>query len=844
MSGTLSLNGTWGLTWAEGSPLMTPGYYTGPTLDGRKTFDAEVPCPVHKVLLDRGMIEDPNLGLNSLKARWVEEMFWIYRRTVDVPAEAAEQNAWLVFERLEYNAIVWLNGEEVGRHQNAHRPARFNVTGKLRAGGLAEGRGDLLVVQLDTGMHSASEKSATEYQMAEIELLTKRHWHRKAQYQSGWDWNARLMNVGILGDARLEWTAGPRLDQVTVYAVPTADLSSARFTIRATVEGLAEMQIDAVLRARIVETGQEATLPITIAPGEGRHELSIDVENPTLWWPIHHGEQFRYTVEISLDCGGETQSVTRRTGVRRVEIDQSPHPVEGQYFIVTINNRPVFCKGGNWVPADLLYSTVTAERYRDLVGLAVGANFNMLRIWGGAIFADHAMLDACDEAGVLVWHDFLFACAKYPGDDPAFAAEVRREVTWAVRDMAHHPSLVVWCGNNEIEWGDWAWGYDGNARSHPHYAIFHHDIPSIVLNEDPSTRHWISSPYSPDYKYPNDPTVGDQHPWGVSIQDPGPPDWWKYRAYVDRFPNEGGVLGATSPATLRQFLPEGERKLLSPTWDHHDNPMGCLSHEQGALGRAYQTVEFWTGIDPLSLDLEKYAYVSGLLHAEGLTEYITNYRRRMFSSSSAIFWMYNDSWPVTHGWTIVDYYLRKKLAYHPVRRAFAPVTVVVAEEGGEVTIYGVNDTPTAWTGQVRFGIFSLAGGLPRDETHKVTLEPNASTPLGTFPRAKWERVGLKTSGAFGVLLDGGKPIAQHRLFLERFKDLSFAEPRIEPTVADRALTLMSDAFVWGLCLDVDGEAPLADNCFDLLPGIPYVLPWEPGLGAPRFVRLGNRDAVQ
>jgi beta-mannosidase len=816
---------------------MHSGHYTGPTLDGRKLLDAEVPAPIHKVLMDLGLLEDPNLGLNSLKARWVEEMFWIYRHTFDAPPEAAEQAAWLVFDRLEYNAVVWLNGEEIGRHANAHRPARFNVAGKLRAGE------NLIVLKLETGIHDAADRPAAEYQVAEIELLTKRHWHRKAQYQSGWDWNARLMNVGILGDVRLEWCAGPRLDQATVFAVPSADLSTAKFTVRATVEGLSDAPAEAVLRARIAETGQEATLSIAVAAGEKRHELTLDVADPRLWWPVNHGEQYLYTVEVTLEAAGEAQTLTRRTGVRRVEIDQSPHPVEGTYFIVTVNNRPIFCKGGNWVPPDLLYSTVTPERYRRLVDLAVAANFNMLRIWGGAIFADHALLEACDEAGVMVWHDFLFACAKYPGDDPAFAAEVRREVTWAVRDMAHHPSLIVWCGNNEIEWGDWAWGYDDTLRTHPHYAIFHHDIPAIVGAEDPSTRHWISSPYSPDFKHPNDPTVGDQHPWGVSIIDPGPPDFWTYRTYVDRFPNEGGVLGATSPATLRQFLPEAERRVLSPTWDHHDNPMGCLSSTQGGLGRAYESVRFWTGLDPLALDMDRYAFVSALLQAEGLTEYITNYRRRMFSSSSAIFWMYNDSWPVTHGWTIVDYYLRKKLAFHPVRRAFAPVTVVVADEGEAVTVYGVNETPEEWTGQVRFGIFALAGGLPRDETHKVALPPKASTPLGSFPRAKWEKVGLRTSGAFAVLLRDGKPVAQHRLFLERFKDLAFADPKIEMLVTGDALTLVSDAFAWGVCLDVDGEAPLADNCFDLLPGVPYLMPWPAGLGDPRLIRLGNRDAV-
>jgi beta-mannosidase len=838
MSGSLCLNGKWGLTWAEGAALMSPDQYTAAGLRGRRLMEVPVPASIHAVLMDKGLIDDPNIGLNSLKARWVEEQFWIYRHTFAVPEEALRQNAWLIFEKLEFEAKVLLNGEEIGQHANAHRPGRFEVTGKLRAGE------NLLVVRLSTGMHAAADKPGAEYAGNHIDLLTKRPWHRKPQYQGGWDWNARLMNVGILGDVKLEWHPGPVLEQVAVFALPSPDLKSAKVHVRAFVNNPAQDEIRGTLRARISEAGQEASLPVRIGPGESHHELTIDLPGPRLWWPIGQGEQHRYTIDVELETPGDTQSAARKTGVRRIEIDQSAHPEVGQYFIIRVNNRPIFCKGGNWVPPDLLYSTVTAERYRELVKLAIEANFNTLRVWGGGCFADHALCDACDEAGILIWHDFLFACCKYPGDHPEFAAEVRREVSWAVRDLAHHPSIVVWCGNNEIEWGDWNWGYDNKLRTHPHYAMFHHDIPAIATRENPATAYWISSPYSPEYKEPNDPTVGDQHPWGVSILEPCGADFWKYRQYVDRFPNEGGVIGISSPATLRQFLPEDQCRLLSPAWDHHDNPFACTSPKPGELGRAYATVEMWTGRNPEKMDWEDYAFVSALLQAEGLQEYIANYRRRMFSSSSAIFWMYNDSWPVTHGWTIVDYYLRKKLAYHPVRRAFQPVRVVVAEDNREVVVFGVNDAIGEWSGQLRFGLFQLAGGPPVDENKAVTLPPNASTAIARIDRSRWEKLGLNQTGAFAVLSAGGQMISQHRLFLERFKDLKFIEPKVNLSLKHSVLTLSSQAFAWGVCLDVDGEVPVADNCFDLLPGVPYTLPWPSTLGEPRVVRVGNRDAVK
>jgi len=833
MAGSIGLNGTWRLAWAE---LHDPDYLTAARLVGRSLIDAPVPGCVHRALIDAGLLEDPNIGLNSLKARWVEEQVWVYRRTFTAPAEAIGKPAWLVFERLELGATVWLNGQEVGRHANAHRPARFRVTGRLLEGE------NLLVVRLVAGMHAHNDKPIAEYDGGLSGRLTRRVWNRSPQHQHGWDWHPRLINVGILGDVRLEWHERTALEQLAVVAVPAPDLSRAVVRVRAAIDNPGD-KTPAVLRARVEDAGAEAELACELPPGESVQELALELASPALWWPRGHGEARLYTVSAELDCGGELQRASRRIGVRRVEVDQSPHPVEGSHFIVKINNRPVFCKGANWVPADLLYGEVGPERYRRLVELALGANFNTLRVWGGGLFADHALLDACDENGVLVWHDFLFACGKYPGDWPEFAAEVRREATWAARELAHHPSLVVWCGNNEIEWGDWHWGYDDSLRTHPHYAIFHHDLPLIVRRENPSVFYWPSSPFSPDQRPPGDPTVGDQHPWGVSLGDPGPADWWKYRGYVDRFPNEGGVLGVSSPATLRQFLPERERGILSPSWEHHDNPFAYMDVARGELGHAYRTVQFWTGRDPLSMSWEDYAFASALMQAEGLQEYIANYRRRMFSSASAIFWMYNDSWPVTHSWAIVDYYLRKKLAYHPVRRAFRPVTVVVAEDGPTVGVFGVNDTPSDWSGELRWGLFLLAGGRPVDEMRPVTIPANASTELARIDRALWEALGFEKSGAFAVLEENGKPVAQHRLFLARFKDLEFVPAEVRLELAGGELVVSSERFAWAVCLDVEGELPLADNCFDLIPGLPYVMPWDERLPAPAVVRMGSRDVV-
>lgn len=836
MPQALSLNGAWELAWHD----EFPQFLTAETAPLRTKLTANVPEPVHATLMRHGLLDDPRVGLNSLKARWVEEQFWVYRKTFTSPLAPAQrgENVVLIFDLLEYDAVIYLNGQEIGRHASAHVPARFDVTGKLRPAG----EENTLVVRLDAGLYAVADKPAADYQPTPLSSLSKIHWMRKGQWQRGWDWQQRLMNVGILGDVKLVWDMSPYLQHTSAYTLLSDDLQRGTIVARAIALNPGSATDTATLTLRL-DNRLSVSQPVTLPPGSSEHTLTLTVENPTLWWPIGHGDATRHTLAISLHHSSGPEKLKglvhvhfAEVGFRKVEVDQSAHPEEGKHFILKINNKPIFCKGGNWVPPDMLYSTVTPERLEELVDLAVGANFNLLRIWGGGTWAGHELLALCDAKGILVWHDLLFACSKYPGDDPAFAQKAREEVRWGMREFAHHPSLVVWCGNNEIEEGDWNWGYDRQPQTHPHYALFHHDFPQLAKREAPYAFYWISSPYSPDYENPTDPTVGDQHPWGVSLRQDGPTDWWAYRTYVDRFPNEGGVLGASSPATLRQFLPEGQRQLNSPARDHHDNPYALQPMTPGQPGRAYQTLTHWTGLHAEQLDWETYAFASALLQAEGLTEYITNYRRRMFSSAAAIFWMYNDSWPTTHSWTIVDYYRRKKLAYHPVRRAFQPISVVCAQEpDGTYSVYGINETDSEQSLRFLSGALYVEGfddfeGYPVED---VTLSPNTTKCIASY------------SGKFpyfaALFRSSGERVAQHRVFFQRFHELNLdPNPEISLTLENGVLTLRSDVFVWGVCLDIDGERPVADNGFDLLPCVPYSLPWdETVLGEPKVLRTGN-----
>ncbi|MEI6085704.1 MAG: hypothetical protein WCS70_15580 [Verrucomicrobiota bacterium] len=815
---TLDLNGTWRLLGSDGERGRVE-HANNPVADEARYIDAQVPGEVHLDLWRAGRIDDPYVGTNCLKARWVEECYWAYRRWFDAPKTTGR--VWLVFDRLDLVAKIFLNGVEVGTHKNVFYPCRIEVTGKLKPGR------NLLTVHVEGGLFDVMDKPMDGYVRKLDQRLHKGIWLRKPQCQFNWDWSTRLINVGITGGVRLEWTTDPvRLDQLVPLAELSADLKSGKVRARLFVESAKKLRGELTVEL----AGQKIITPVTIKAGLHPVEATIAIDQPALWWPVGHGAQHLYDVRVTLKIAGKSVGTkAARVGFRHVRINQDPHPETGRYFAVEVNGKKIFCKGGNFVPPDMIFQRCDRARYDTLTDRALEANFNLLRIWGGGQYESDDFYELCDLKGILVWQEFIFACHKYPVVHKEFFDNVKAEATYNVRRLASHPSLVIWCGNNEMEWGAWEWGFDSGAITYPDYAMFHLTLPRLLKDEDPTRFYWPSSPYSLDGEPPNADHTGDQHPWQVGFANR---DFRDYRKMTCRFPNEGGFLGPTALPTMLACLEEKDRRVQSFAWQVHDNSVdswGTPSYPDGIL-------PLWTGHDTRKLFIADYTYWGGLVHGEALSEYIHNFRRRMFSSAAAIFWMYNDCWPATRSWTIVDYYLRRTPSFHPVRRAMQPVTVVVAEEGKEIVIFGINETSQPVNAELRYGIFNLAGNYPLDHTEAVTLAPNASTRLASFPRAAWKNP--KASAAFAILHDGDRLIARHRLILPLFKELKWPSARVNIRVRAGRATFESKTFVWGVCLDLDGERKLPDNFFDLYPGIPHTIRWT-SRTKPKVLATGN-----
>ncbi len=825
--GRQDLSGKWKLRWADGQRGSSKMNHLLET-DEDKWMETNVPGEIHEELIKSGFLQEPTEGLNALSGRWVEECLWSYRTTFAANDEAMDGHAWLYFEGLDYHAKIYLNEELVGEHENFYYPCRIAVTGKLR-------KENLLVVIIDSGLFGIAEKPmAGYYENSYDSALHKRIWLRKPQCSFGWDWSTRYVNVGIYKPVSLEWAVKARMDEVVVLSDVNKTMDQGTINIRAFVEGLTDLPNQGKLIVKI--SGNESwkedmfTFEVGINKGMQRLEAECLIDSPCLWWPAGHGKQELYKVTVQLWVDEiKIGEQSKRIGFRKLNINQDPHPSGGSYFYIEVNGRPTFAKGANFIPADMIFSRTDRSRYNTLLDRALEANFNFLRVWGGGLYETDDFYELCDEKGLMVWQDFIFACAGYPITDAAFMNSVKKEAVYNVRRLAHHPSLVMYCGNNENEWHT----FDLNEGViYPDYALYHHILPRIVQEEDPGRYYQPSSPFSPDHQFPNADLVGDQHPWTVGFENT---DFREYREMVCRFPNEGGILGPTSLQAMKACLPEGQEYIPSFAWQFHDNGVDSWF----PLSAPDRQIREWIGLDPRKMSIEEFVYYGGLIQGEGFKEYIDNFRRRMFDCAAAIFWMYNDCWPATRSWTIVDYYLNRTPAFYPVKRAFQPMSVVVAKENNVIKVFGINDTDELWSGALRYGLFTIAGEYRMDVSIAVEITPNASVCLAEFNYSQWEDAGITDTLAFAKLSVNGTMEARNRLMLPRFVEMNWVTPEID-VFRDREFAVFSSrSFVWGVCLDLEGKQALPDNFFDLWPGMEYRLLWPDEQELPKVLFVGN-----
>ncbi|MDQ8028914.1 MAG: glycoside hydrolase family 2 protein [Brevundimonas sp.] len=674
------------------------------------------PGDVYQALINAGRLSHPFQGRTETDAAWVRDREWWQHTTFTAPALAPGQRAELVFDGLDTFAVIFLDGVEIGRADNMFRRWTFDVTDHLKAG--AE---HTLAVRFDPPATAPERTLPIWSAFTDRISRSRRNAMRKAQFGWGWDWGPDLPTVGIWKAARLEVRSPARITDLR-FATLSASTDRADARIELTLEAPAGARVEATLT-----DPDGAVLFRHEGPADASLTLPVPIEKPRLWWTADLGGQPLHTLAVTLSRDGETLDESIQTiGLRTIAIDESPDPDEpgATFFRFVLNGVPIFAKGACWVPASSFVADVDAVAYARLIDQSVRANMNMIRVWGGGIYEPDLFHDLCDRAGLLVWQDFMFACAHYPEDD-AFAASVRIEAEEQVRRLRHHPSLAVWCGNNESQAmhrinNDMA-GEDGVLSG---LKLYDEVFPEVLSRLDPETPYRPGSPWGGPN--PNSMIAGDVHDWTVWHGIPPIPDadmigefqsspegvgYPRYAEDMSRFVSEFGLQAATALETLERWM----------------DPADLTPESEGFLARikdeARKADAMMIPVTGLPTTLRDYVDFTQWCQAEGLKFGIEHFRRRRPHCSGAVLWQLNDCWPCV-SWSLIDFDGVEKAAYHAVRRAFAPVLASFKAVGDQVELWVTNDTATPVSGDIVVTLETLSGEARDQWTVSSTAPAN------------------------------------------------------------------------------------------------------------------------
>lgn len=806
---------------------------------------AEIPGHVHLDLMRAGVLADPFRQMYEKSAEWVDRADWQYETKFHLE-NAPSSHTILHFEGLDTIAEISLNGQPLGTTDNMFVPHEFEVGPLLRHGAGDDGDNTLQVV-FRSALRTGLERRAAWHGTSEDTIADS--WYRfgpqsfvrKAQYMFGWDWGPVLISAGIWRPVTLiEIPAARLLDwsyDVSFLKDGSADVIITQYVDRAPNAASAPLQLRlAWPEARRIEEAVETPLPeavtIDVPQGTGRvaATATVRVKDAQIWWPNRHNPEgsavhpVLYTLETSLIAGETIDSRIARIGLRTVELIREPDADgKGEGFKFQVNGHDMFVRGANWIPEDSFVSRLENDpgktgdtedgsdpRVHNLIVDVCDAGYNMLRIWGGGIYESEHFYELCDEHGILVWQDFAYACAYYP-DTGAYADGARREATEAVRRLRSHPSLAIWCGNNENHMmfhGKW----DGVQPSRYLGEKFYHGIlPEVLAREDPGRPYWPSSPYGGDD--PNSPDFGDRHNWDVWH---GVGDWVHYTEDTSRFASEFGFASSCSLTAWETCLDEDDWTPYSPAVRWHDKTRKGYDTYIGYVHLHYPEIK----------TLEDLVYYSQLNQADALSYGIEHYRRLKGRCWGTMFWQINDCWPV-QSWAIVDSALEPKAAFHASRRFYAPVLLSLHRVGDEVTAHVVNDRLSDVSGSLIVQIRAFNGDIVAQTVVDATVAANTAAQAATLSlgAARGREREVYVTASFCESDD--QEFLRARLFLAEPKDLALPPADLRISVADEdketlRVTLETETLAASVWLHVDSEIEsppaFSDNFFHLEPG--------------------------
>ena len=774
--------------------------------DGGTWIPAAVPGSMYSALLDAGQMDNPFYGENELTAVKLSEYDYSFRRTFSLSAaELAHAQILLHCDGLDTLAEIYLNDSLVAMTENMHRTYEFDVKELLH-----EGENEIQVVFRSPSRYTMAKQ-------AEQPVLCPNHaipgipYLRKAHCMFGWDWGPKLPDMGIWRDIYLAAFDGARLDDV--YITQTHADKKVELDIRIRPD-----QPAAGLTADIQITAPDGSASQISAPLDGAEtHVPFTIENPQIWWTHNLGAQPLYQVTVALLQNGTVLDTAAYTiGLRTVTVRREKDQW-GESFEVVLNGIPVFLMGANYIPMDNLLSRCTKERAEKLIQNCVAVNYNAIRVWGGGYYPDDFFYDLCDQYGILVWQDLMYACCAYDMTED-FSANIAQETVDNMKRLRHHPSLALWCGNNEQEWAwaDWTWDVQTPLKYRADYTKqFEVLLPEIAKTVDPNTFYWLASPPSGGgFDKPNDPNYGDTHYWEVGLE--GKP-FTEYRTLIPRFMSEFGLQSFPCLKTVKTYTAPEDRNIFSAVMELHQKHHAGITAMVHYIGDNFKYPK----------DFDSVLYVSQLVQADGIRHGAEHWRRHRGRCMGIIYWQVNDCWPVA-SWSSIDYYGRWKALHYAARHFFAPVLLSACDEGTQVALHLSNETLQPVTGVLTWRLRDNASKVIKEGTAEVSMAAMQSgavlsldfaAELDSREKLRSAYLEYDFTDADGVLHKGAD------LLFVRAKHYTLPDPQLSVTVSEAddrfILTVSAAAYTKFVQLDFDAFDPVfSDNYFSVSAGSP------------------------
>jgi beta-mannosidase len=764
-----------------------------------KWLTATVPGTVHLDLMNNKIIPDPYKDENEKKVQWVENEDWDYQTIFKLSSKELEnQNIDLVFNGLDTFSEIYLNGKLLQSTDNMFRKWTIPVKQNLKIGE------NILQIKFKSAVNVGKELAKkVPFNTPE----SPRSYVRKAQYQFGWDWGPRLVTAGIWKDVQLKFWNQAKLENVKIEQ-----------------KALTQQKTDLNIHAEIfVEKEGKYSISINnksqnIALKLGVNVISVpyQIQNPKLWQPNGWGDPNLYNLKILLQKDSKTLAEkSERIGLRTVELIQEKDG-KGKSFYFKVNGNPMYAKGTNWIPSDSFTPRITKEKYQKLIKDSKDSNMNMIRVWGGGIYEDDEFFNACDENGILVWQDFMFAGSFYPSDEN-FQKNVELEVKDQIERLQNHPSLALWCGNNEVDEAIINWGYQKQFKYSKedslqvwkdYKKIFQEVIPNAIKKYATSDKsiYWPSSP-SIGWGHKESLTEGDSHYWGV---------WWgeqPFEIYNERVPRFASEYGFQGMPTL-----ETTKSMFSGTQDLSLQNGTIKAHEKHSRG--WEIIDNYMKRDyNIPTDFVKYNYVSQLLQARGMQIAIEAHRRAKPYNMGTLYWQLNDCWPVV-SWSSIDYLGNWKALHYQIKRSFENQVILTEEKNGVLNFYAINDELKNFEDvHVETQVISFKGEI----LDEISSAPNGKILEGILkldPIEIENLIGDKDKNEIFLHLilkdKTNKVIAENNYFLTKPKDLKLVKPVIKiKKISSTEIEVSTDVLAKDVYLM--GDIHFSDNFFDLLP---------------------------